>query len=587
MGKKLGGRALLLRVLGRGRGSGEKSNQVEEADVEDVRAGSDTEDGEARRRRRREGSHDGGRGGRGGTGGRGDDHEGELNIDCTIVSRRSVREAVERMQCMVEERQRVAGIRIGENDGEGGGGRGNASEENDDDHDKDEATCSGREDDTVAGEMTGACNDDICDSGNDMTLPTLPKVHERLANNAAALPLKSIMSNIDRHIARTQTDNMPRVYDHNRSFARAKSGGTADAGSMRGASAAAASFSKTAADVGVNVSEMEGDIDDIDSAYDDGRALICNSTPSAVVEVFTHQGDHEAFATEEMLQSVCGQLPACAAPSVSTSSVSPLPTPPAPDANATALSSPTINGLNHQGEILRLTYHVDIWDSSHFRDSLATKAHSQRQKNYGVRLGLRYLFVPQVIINGRASVAGSGDATRTAATLRQTLAEHPLDANRAFIFMRLINEDRRIEAFLTAAKDADASGTPPTTTAASLGAEAPDLFLVLFHARKGTRIGRINRARRGNILEECNVVRSCTLLRKWSSGKPLCFTFTLPRDIDGAALLLQQHSNGALITAASIEPGAVVTASRRHIAYLPGDVASMKFGGSRRQERAV
>ena len=275
-----------------------------------------------------------------------------MNVDCTVVSRRSVREAVERMQRMVEERERLTGIWNGQNDD----GDASAIE-------KDEAAFCAHE---VTGEKNDTIDDDTCNHGNDMTLPTLPKVHERLCNNAAAL--KSILSNIDRHVARTQADDLPRVYDHKRSFARAKSGGPTDAGAMCGASTAATSFSKTSTDVdvGVNVSEMEDIAGEIDE-YDDGRALICNSTPSAVVEVFTHQGDHEAFAAEEMLQSVCGQLPA-STPSISTSSVSPFPTP-SPDAGAgAALSSRTAN----QGEILRLTYHVDIWDSSHFRDSLAT-----------------------------------------------------------------------------------------------------------------------------------------------------------------------------------------------------------------------
>jgi hypothetical protein len=72
-----------------------------------------------------------------------------------------------------------------------------------------------------------------------------------------------------------------------------------------------------------------------------------------------------------------------------------------PQANAWA------GRLASNGAAVVLTYPVDYWDYLGWRDTLAKPAFSARQKAYRAKLGLRDMYTPQFVVDGRSAVPGN------------------------------------------------------------------------------------------------------------------------------------------------------------------------------------
>ena len=60
-----------------------------------------------------------------------------------------------------------------------------------------------------------------------------------------------------------------------------------------------------------------------------------------------------------------------------------------------------------KGEVVALAYHVDYWDYLGWRDTLAKPENTQRQRDYGRAFGIRSIYTPQAVINGRVHVNGA------------------------------------------------------------------------------------------------------------------------------------------------------------------------------------
>ncbi len=58
-------------------------------------------------------------------------------------------------------------------------------------------------------------------------------------------------------------------------------------------------------------------------------------------------------------------------------------------------------------DIIALGYHVDYWDYLGWRDTLAQSENTQRQQDYGKAFGMRTVYTPQAIVNGRAHANGA------------------------------------------------------------------------------------------------------------------------------------------------------------------------------------
>jgi hypothetical protein len=58
-------------------------------------------------------------------------------------------------------------------------------------------------------------------------------------------------------------------------------------------------------------------------------------------------------------------------------------------------------------DFVALAYHVDYWDYLGWRDTLGSPENTARQHGYGRSMGVRSVYTPQAVINGRIHVNGS------------------------------------------------------------------------------------------------------------------------------------------------------------------------------------
>ncbi|WP_085902347.1 DUF1223 domain-containing protein [Kiloniella majae] len=66
-----------------------------------------------------------------------------------------------------------------------------------------------------------------------------------------------------------------------------------------------------------------------------------------------------------------------------------------------------LSELADQPGIIALSYHVDYWDYIGWKDPFSSPEATQRQRDYGSSLSLRYVYTPQLVIDGRRELVGS------------------------------------------------------------------------------------------------------------------------------------------------------------------------------------
>ena len=74
--------------------------------------------------------------------------------------------------------------------------------------------------------------------------------------------------------------------------------------------------------------------------------------------------------------------------------------------------------LVERDELVALSFPVDYWDYLGWRDTLASPAHSARQRAYAELRGDREVYTPQIVVNGQRHLVGSD-----AGALDQALSE--------------------------------------------------------------------------------------------------------------------------------------------------------------------
>lgn len=67
-------------------------------------------------------------------------------------------------------------------------------------------------------------------------------------------------------------------------------------------------------------------------------------------------------------------------------------------------------------DLITLAYHVNYWDYLGWRDTLGNAGNTDRQNDYGKAFGIRSVYTPQAVINGRVHVNGA-DRTAVVGTL--------------------------------------------------------------------------------------------------------------------------------------------------------------------------
>ncbi|MFH1807058.1 MAG: DUF1223 domain-containing protein [Pseudomonadota bacterium] len=220
------------------------------------------------------------------------------------------------------------------------------------------------------------------------------------------------------------------------------------------------------------------------------RANADSMTPRAVVELYTSQG--------------CNSCP------------------PADQALADIARS--------RDDLLVLSFHVDYWNYLGWEDPFSDPANTKRQKDYASGLQARYVFTPQVIING-TDVVRAPDSSHIATAVDHHAA---LPVLARLDLVPLLNNETLPSGTLTLAASDDISS-------------GMHLWLVGFDRQRSSNIATGENA--GRTLKHVNVVRELIDLGPWQ-GDSRTIPVQLAQKCDGGVAVLVQNGLGGPIHSA-------------------------------------
>lgn len=188
--------------------------------------------------------------------------------------------------------------------------------------------------------------------------------------------------------------------------------------------------------------------------------------------------------------------------------------------------------LAQRRDVLALSLPITYWDMLGWKDTLASKANTDRQKAYAAQMGRGGVYTPQMIVDGVNDVVGSREQAVVSAI---------------------------------AAREADMQAVPVTVTLSpaevhvevGAGKSSPqgDATIWMFRIRPEATVKIGAGENGGRTVTYIHVVRSVEAIGLWK-GKPV--SLDLPRDAagdglkDGIAVVLQGRSYGRIIGASAI-----------------------------------
>src|SRR5512138_157372 len=181
--------------------------------------------------------------------------------------------------------------------------------------------------------------------------------------------------------------------------------------------------------------------------------------------------------------------------------------------------------------VLALSFHVDYWDYIGWKDPFAAPQYTERQRDYAAALGLRYVYTPQMVIDGRHNVVGSKRREVEQAVEKASAATPAVD-----VTLEATDGGRAVLS----------AGTPPS--------EEATVWLVIFDDGHDTPVERGEN--RGRALHNSNVVRELKALGAWSGAAksfPLDFAKAKAEGRGGCAVIVQQGRGGPIVGAAAYD----------------------------------
>ena len=183
-------------------------------------------------------------------------------------------------------------------------------------------------------------------------------------------------------------------------------------------------------------------------------------------------------------------------------------------------------------DVLALGFHVDYWDYLGWKDGLALHDATLRQQAYSDALGGRYVYTPEMVIDGRASAVGSDRAAVDGAIAKA--------------------EARKDKLALTLERGANGAVTlhvPAATGAAKPDAGNPAVLWLVRYAPM-ERVAIHGGENAGKTIAYANVVREIRAIATWSGAAA---TVTIrPADLKAAgnyAVLIQAGHSGPILAA--------------------------------------
>lgn len=214
-------------------------------------------------------------------------------------------------------------------------------------------------------------------------------------------------------------------------------------------------------------------------------------SPPVVVELFTSQGCDTCLAVSELADQIAGR-----------------------------------------SDVIMLSFHVDYWDYIGWKDSLAIPASATRQRAYSRSLRTRFLYTPQIVVDGLIDAGTHTQAEITAA----------IDAVAKRTEKLALKLVRRKDGGLSIAIPASVRKTPAT------------VWLAFFEREVETTITAGDNA--GRTMRSINVVRRLLPLGTWK-GEALEILLGAGGDAtngyDGCAVFVQTEPIGPILGAAAIQ----------------------------------
>ncbi|MCI0598887.1 MAG: DUF1223 domain-containing protein [Beijerinckiaceae bacterium] len=181
-------------------------------------------------------------------------------------------------------------------------------------------------------------------------------------------------------------------------------------------------------------------------------------------------------------------------------------------------------------DVVAVSFPVDYWDYIGWRDTLASPAHTARQKAYADANGEGRVYTPQVIVNGLAAAAG-GDEAEIEQAIRAAKGRDGAMA----VNMRL---SRANSHYLVEVAE---------------GGNGPASVLALRVAR-ATTVHILRGENAGKQVTYTNVVRGIEKLGDWTGGTATFDLPGVPHDGEGFVVLLQKGTPG--------RPGPILAAAK-------------------------
>jgi len=194
-----------------------------------------------------------------------------------------------------------------------------------------------------------------------------------------------------------------------------------------------------------------------------------------------------------------------------------------------------LHELNQEhNDLLVLSYHVDYWNYLGWTDPFSDARYSERQRDYANRMRERYVYTPQVIINGddvvKATAKRQIESTSSSAKPLRDLADIQINVS---------------------------NPTQPTTGTISLhnanvSSRNQDAQIWLIGFDREHQRDVLSGENAGKRLVHANVVREMVNLGRWDGQtKHIPFAMTVAND-GGVAVLVQNGRGGPIIGASMI-----------------------------------
>jgi hypothetical protein len=181
--------------------------------------------------------------------------------------------------------------------------------------------------------------------------------------------------------------------------------------------------------------------------------------------------------------------------------------------------------------VLALSEHVDYWDYLGWKDPFASRVTTDRQRAYAREFALKYVYTPQLVINGKAEMPG---------------------ADRDAILADVARLDRPLPVSVAIGSAADGSliaiigaGVAPPQGATAV------IWLFVIEPRARTAVTRGEN--RGRTLDNVNVVREIRQLGVWRGAAENVALPRSPQPTLACAVVVQISGGGAVIGAANRE----------------------------------